>query len=91
MKNIKRPTRSSLERLARRWKREAMDLRWEVCEANLRLLKMQKDWYSDRRIFGGALQLLKEHGISAGSTEVIQAAIRAESPNATGSATEGRP
>lgn len=74
-------SRRSLKQLVRRWKREAIELRREVSETNLRLIKMQKDWDSDRRIFGGALQLLKEHGISAGSTEVIQAAIRAESPN----------
>lgn len=83
MKATRNPSRRALERSVRRWKREAVELRWEVSETNLRLLKMQKDWELDRRIFGGALQLLKEHGIRAGSTEVIQAAVRAELPNPT--------
>jgi hypothetical protein len=43
-----------------------------------------RKWDSDRRIFCGALQLLKEAGLAPGSTELIAAAERFDSSNASG-------
>lgn len=41
MKNTKRPTRRSLKRLVRRWKREAIALRREVSDTNLMMVSLR--------------------------------------------------
>lgn len=52
---------------------------------NARLREERDDimrrWDSDKRIFCGALQLLKEAGLSPGSEELIAAAERFDMPN----------
>lgn len=42
------------------------------------LARVQSSWDSDRRIFAGALQLLREAGLAPNSTALIAAAERAE-------------
>ena len=44
-------------------------------------LEAERRWDTDRRIFCGALQLLKEAGLSPGSTELLSAADRFDSEN----------
>jgi len=41
MKTKPRATRRSLERMVRRWKREAIELRREVADANLRCISLE--------------------------------------------------
>ena len=46
--------------------------------------ELERKWDSDRRIFCGALQLLKEAGLAPGSPELIEAAGRFDLANDPG-------
>ena len=52
------------------------------------LRTIRRKWHSDQVILRGALQLLKEAGIAAGSSELIAAAERFDLPSPTVSKTE---